>query len=408
MGKIILHVDINSYFATLLQQENPFLRDRPVGVVKDVGRTCIIAASKEAKKLGIKTGSNVADAKILAPDIVLVPAEFDLYLDATRKLKRIFESLAPEVSIYSLDEAFVDISSCRDLYPDPIELGYKIQKIIKQVLGDWVTCNIGISHNRFLAKLASEISPKESIFTIDKDNLDIVLAEAEFADVCGIGLRLERKLRMLNVFHPFQIRFYTDDDLLPLFGPFWSQELMKIAYGEEPYFLTLLDKNPHMKSVGRSITGRRVSCDEDSIKQVLYNLTEEVTYKVRQMDLCGRYVSIHLYGSGATWRAHRTLKYYLRHTKEMFRILYYDLYHKWKRHFPIIKFAVRLGQLVPINQTSGSLLPDWQQQERLYTAMDSISKKYGLFTVYSGLLHKKDIIRPEVTGFLGDKIYQLG
>ena len=97
------HVDINSYFATLLQQENPALRGKPVGIVKEVGRTCIIAASKEAKALGVGTGSRLQDAKHV-PDLILVPAQFDFYLDATKRLKRLFESLAPTVQIFSLDE----------------------------------------------------------------------------------------------------------------------------------------------------------------------------------------------------------------------------------------------------------------------------------------------------------------
>ncbi|MCD8526685.1 hypothetical protein LRY65_00525, partial [Candidatus Woesebacteria bacterium] len=83
-----MHVDINSYFATLLQQENPALRGRPVGILKDVGRTCVIAASKEAKKLGVGTGTSAYEAKRLAPEIVFLPAEFARYLDATKRLKK--------------------------------------------------------------------------------------------------------------------------------------------------------------------------------------------------------------------------------------------------------------------------------------------------------------------------------
>ena len=91
MKKIIFHVDINSYFATMLQQENPSLRGKIVGVVKGVGRSCIIASSNEAKKVGIKTGCVVKDAKKIAPGIVLVPANFDIMLSATRKLKNLFQ-----------------------------------------------------------------------------------------------------------------------------------------------------------------------------------------------------------------------------------------------------------------------------------------------------------------------------
>lgn len=420
--KTILHVDINSYFATLLQQENPHLRGKPLGVLKDVGRTCIIAASKEAKKYGVETGSRLKDAKLRCPHIIAIPAAFDRYLDATKRLKTIFAAIAPDYFIYSLDEAFIDVTDCRRLYPDSLELAQNIQQQIKNELGTWVTCNVGISHNRLLAKMASEVSPKESVLTITNNNKDYYLAKTSFKDVCGVGYRLEKKLRRIGVSTPYQIRFYSEEELEPLVGSFWSKELLKIAYGEEPHHLSLIDRKlPHMKSVGRSITGYKACDDEHEIRSIIFNLLEEITYKARKMNLAGRQVSISLYGSGLKhygfshevvkdgyWGNFRTLKHYTNHTQEIFDILYNQLYKKWDRSFKIIKFAVRLSMLKPTSQINPSLLPAWHQQEKMYAAMDSISNKYGLFTLRSGALLKQPIIKPEVTGFLGDREYQLG
>ena len=422
--KTVLLVDINSYFATMLQQENPNLRGKPVVVVKDLGRTCVIAASKEAKKYGIKTGSNVVRAKQLAPDLIEMKAEFDLYLSATRRLKKLFESIAPNMIVYSLDEAFIDISDCqRYLYPSPKELGEKIQDKIKAELGQWVTCNVGIGPNKFLAKMAAEISPKGSVFTINAQNLDPILAEVEFEDVCGIGSRLAHKLKIMNINHPYQIRFFEEQDLQPMFGPFWSKELLKMAYGQEPHHLQLLDssdskssptltaKNDRMKSVSRSITLWELMDDEADIKRVLYNLTREVVYKVRKMRLAGRRVSASLWGSDymsqLCWHDHITLSSYINHTQEMFELIWDKLYLNWQRQFKPIKFRVSLGLLESINKINQPLLPSWHQHEALEQALDQISHKYGLFTVRSGLLTNEKIIKPEVTGFLGDKAFQL-
>lgn len=417
----VLLVDINSYFATLLQQENPKLRGKPVVIVKDLGRTCVIAASKEAKKLGIKTGSNLYQAKQLAPDLVELKAEFDLYLSATKKLKNLFESIAPRVIVYSLDEAFIDVSDCQQyLYADQTlkDLGRQIQAQIQQVLGPWVTSNVGISHNRFLAKMAAEISAKGAVFEISDHNLDAVLASVEFDDVCGIGRRLAAKLSKLNIHHPYQIRFFDEADLEPIFGPFWTQELFKMAYGQEPHHLALLDRElsdqpPVMKSVSRSITLWDLEDDEQQIKKILYNLTREVIYKVRQMNLMGRRISLALWGShhlgDVSWRQHQTLGYYLNHTQEMFDWIYHQLYSSWHRSFKPIKLRVALSLLKPKAEVNPNLLPSWHQQEAVESALDEISQRYGLFAVRSGLLTKSDqIIKPEVTGFFGDKQYQLG
>lgn len=410
MAKTILHVDINSYFATLLQQENPYLRHRPVGIIKDLGRTCIIAASKEAKKFGVKTGCSLADAKILCPQIICLPADFDRFLSATKTLAKIFTALAPHAYIYSLDEAFIDISDCRCfLYPEPEKMARQIQQQIKKRLGEWVSCNVGISHNRFLAKLASEIATKGTILTINQQNKDYFLASANLADVCGVGSRLQAKLRIMGIANLYQLRFFSQEELEPLFGPFWSQELLKMAYGKEPHHLQLLAQPPkRMKSVGRSITGFRLYDDEREIKRIILNLTEEIAFKTRRMGLAGRYLAISLAGENKFWCAHKTLKYYVCHRQEMFNIVYQQLYRKWCRSFKIIRFAVRLGLLLPTSTISQSLLPSWQKQEKIAQALDKINEKYGLFTVRPGSLLNQPLIRPEVTGYLGDRIYQLG
>lgn len=409
MAGRIVHVDINSYFATLLQQENPKLRGIPVGVQKSVGRTILIATSKEAKQHGIKTGCSIYEARRLYPQIKTVAAEFDRYLDCTRRLKRLFDSLAPDVFIFSLDEAFIDLTHCQRLYPDPAAFGREVQQKIKAELGEWVTCNVGISYNRLLAKMASEISPPDSIFEITEHNRDAILARVGFKDVCGIGHGLEKKLRRLGIDHPYAINFWTEEELLPTFGPFWTPELKRIARGEDSHGLALTQNaswtRKPMKSVGRTITGYKLANDETHIRQVLYNLTEEVIYKVRKMDMAGRHIGVGLWGEDQSWYGHRTLKFYVRHTNEMFDLIYGELYKSWQRSFKVIKFGVFLSDLKVMSEVPVSLLPEWHRQERVSKAIDAMTEKYGLFTVKPAALLNFKMIRPEVTGYLGDRKY---
>lgn len=404
-----LHVDINSYFASLLQQENPALRNRPVGVLKAAGRTCVITSSKEAKKLGVRTGYSRQEAERLAPGIIFVPAPFDMCLAATRRLNTLFADLVPEYEIFSLDEALLSVGSCQRLYPDLHVLAKEIQDRVRAELGEWVTCNVGIGPNRFLAKMAGEIAPKGSVLEINDTNKDEILASTTFESVCGIGFRLGARLARFGITTPYQIRLLPQEALEKEFGPFWSVELMKMAWGEEPAFLehsAERDEQP-MKSVSRSITGYRLCNDEDTIKRVLYNLTEEVGYKARRMKMSGRYVALGVSGDGQGWSDHLTLQSYVRHTSELFSLLYDRLYCSWRRSFPVIRYWVNLGML-----RSDELLPepwllDWQKQKKITQALDSVNGKYGLFTVRSGILTQGHIIRPEVTGYLGDKQYQL-
>ena len=402
-----VHVDINSYFATLLQQENPALRGKPVGIVKEVGRTCIIAASKEAKALGVGTGSRKPDALRRIPDLILVPAQFDFYLDATRRLKRIFESLAPNVQIFSLDEAFIDLTHCQNLYPDAHQFGRLLQTSIQQDLGVWVTSNVGISWNHFLAKMAGETGPKGSITEITPANFDTYCATTSFRDVCGIGYRLEKRLRAVGVQNLYQIRLLTDEELQRSLGPYWSIQLRKMSQGEDPDLFGRIDANPFMKSVGRSITGYKLCDDEQRIKQVLYNLVIEVTSKARQLGLSGRQISVYLNGEDHYWFDHVTLPSYTNQTKEMFDLVYGHLYKNWQRSFKVIKFGVRLSMLQPEQRVLTPLWRSWQRRQKVEEAQDMLIAKYGLFTLQPASLLGSKLIRPEVTGWLGDKTYQL-
>ncbi|MDQ3008051.1 MAG: hypothetical protein M3Q81_00470 [bacterium] len=405
----ILHADINSYFATLLQQENPALRGKPLGVVKSPGRTCLIATSKEAKKYGIKTGCNVYEARQKYPAIKIVSAEFDKYLDCTKRLKALFNELCPDVHIFSLDEAFLDLSNCQNVYPDVKAFGQLVKQRIKQELGEWVTCNVGISYTKLLAKIASEIGPPDSLMEITPENTDATLAKVTFGDVCGVGNRLEKKLARLNVYHPYAIRFISDEDLLAMFGPFWAPELRRISYGQDSHILSLLDikKNDDMKSVGRTHTGYAMCDDEQQLKQVLYNLSQEVVYKVRKMKMVGREVGVALWGEDQSWYAHCKVGRWICHAPEFFELIYTQLYQSWQRDFKVIKFGVFLSDLRRQEHVTTTWLPEWHRQEKIATAIDSLTERYGLFTIKPATLLGHDIIRPEVTGYLGDKKYQL-
>lgn len=404
--RTVLHLDMNSYFAKMLQQKYPHLRGKPIGITKDVGRSCLIAASKEAKTYGVKTGMSLKDARVLCPHIQPIPAEFNFYLESTRKLRDIFLDTLPDVYLFSLDEAFLELTACLKYFqPDPHRVARQLQQRIHHTLGEWVTCSIGISHNRLLAKIGSEIAPPDSIFQITDENLDSILASVNFGEVCGVGYRLEKKLKRLGITTPYQIRLASTEELMQLVGPFWSKELQKIAWGEETHMLSQLDRPmPHMKSVGRSITGYKLATDEHEIQAVLHNLTSEVTAKVRAMNLAGRQVWVGLTGSnGEWWDGFQTTKRTIRHTSEMFEILYHQLYQSWRRSFPIIKFAVRLSLLEPYGQPP--LSDTWHKHESLSNAIDTINHKYGEYTLRSGVLTNRQIIYPEVTGYLGDAKY---
>ena len=400
-----LHIDINSYFASLIQQEIPSLRGKPVGIVKDEGRTCLIATSREAKKLGIKTGCYLKDALRIYPDIAVVPAAFSHYLSATQAFQSVLYSLSPDVHIFSLDEAFVEFTPLAAHYSNSVAFAETVQQRVKDRLGEWVSCSIGISYNKFLAKMAGEVSSPDSITVITPENKDTLLATTTFKDVCGIGHRLGKKLEALGATTPYAIHFIDQTELERVFGPYWAVELRRMAAGEEPSFMSRTPRVEYMQSVGRSITcfGKPWQTPLQ-LTRVLYNLTSDVTNKARALKLAGRLVSIGLYGKEQRWHTHQTTGTPLTQFGEIFSLVQHQLHDFLKDPYPVIKCRVSFALLNPWDAQQPSLLPSWQKQEKIEDALWKINHKFGKHTVRSAVLfNRNQLLTPEVNGFFGDK-----
>jgi DNA polymerase-4 len=257
-----------------------------------------------------------------------------------------------------------------------------------------------------LAKLASEIAPKGSVLQITPDNLFYYLAAAPLRDVCGIGHRLQKHLRRLNVQSPLALNFVSDADLALWCGPHWAQELRSIGRGEETHFLAQSDHSEQaMKSVSRSITGWQLCRHEAAMRRILRNLVDEVVSKSRQMKLAGHHVSVSLEGSkrGQWWFRHQAVPTPVRHSQVMFGIITKLLNDSWHSDWPVIRWRVALSDLDDWNHAPAAWLPEWQRQEKLETARAAINERFGNFTVFPASLLGGTIIKPEVTGFWGDK-----
>jgi DNA polymerase-4 len=199
MGRIILHIDYNSYFATVEQQANPRLRGKPIGVTGGdrMERTVIGAASIEAKAMGIKTGMSIQEARKIYPQIILVRGDSDKYLACTKRFINILKDYSPYLEIFSIDEAFMELPP-----PATFEMGVsvaiQIKERIHQEIGDWLRVSIGVSYNKTLAKLGGSLFKPDGLQVImDETAAMMILDQIEFDDICGIGPRT--KLHLFNM-----------------------------------------------------------------------------------------------------------------------------------------------------------------------------------------------------------------
>ncbi len=399
--KTILHLDMNSYFATAEQQMNPKLRGKPVGVIKALGRGCIIAASVEAKKYGVKTGTTVWEAKKLCPHIILVPSDMNKYFAMTKKLIKIADDYSPIVEVFSIDEFFLDVTDTQKLYGGGVwELAIELKMRVRQELGEWMRCSVGVAWSKILAKLASEMHKPDGLTMFSPENYLEETKNVAVEEVCGIGRARTTMLQCMGV---------------RTLGEARQRELPKeiadlVWLREENPLVTVEDLQP-AKSVSRTYTTYKVLGAKGQVLRLIRNLVEEAAGKLREMNMCGRTYSLYLTPNpspnislrSGRWPGEGHYRVTVKIPTDDPKIIY-DLLIKEYNANPLLE--IRFAGVTISNLIFNYQFLIFNQRQKLLNSVDKINKKYGGFTIYPAQLLGGELIRPEITGFLGDKYYQ--
>lgn len=402
LSREIVHLDINAFFASVEQQANPYLRDKPVAIIKAPGRTCVIAASYEAKKFGVKTGSRTWEAKSLCPEILFIPADFDKYWPLTQALVRIASLFSPDVEVFSLDEVFLDLTGWSDFHGGPIKMIKKIQARVAKEIGDQITLAAGLSYNRLLAKLASDLAGKNEILVITKENKDQFLAKIKPSTICGIGPRIEARLAKMGITNLLQIRNIPQTCLIASFGFWRAKRLKQMAWGIDDSLLTTLTELPLPKSASRTFTLFANTSSLRVVKTTLRNLCEEVAEKLRQMKMVGRTVGLGLQEGNRFFHREKTHPEPTDDGLVIFKRAW-QIFEQSHFHLPARFIGIRASNLIKKSLLTAPLLPTKQKREKVLQAVDQVNQRFGSLTVFPATLLGQKLIRPEVTGFLSDK-----
>jgi len=210
----VLFVDMNSFFASCEQQVNYWLRNRPVGVCVYTGQHgCVIAPSIEAKKLGIHLGLRLSEAVKMCPDLVPVETHPNRYREFHLKIIQVLKKYSEDVIPKSIDEAIVNLKGYELVHKDPMEVARKIQQDIKNEVGDWLRCSVGVAPNAFLAKLGSDIAGNGQICLITPENIDDTLRNLKLTDLPGISFGMSKRLERGGIHTPLEIRYASPERL---------------------------------------------------------------------------------------------------------------------------------------------------------------------------------------------------
>ncbi len=400
---MILHIDFNSYFATVEQQANPRLRGKPVGVTGGMTRTVLGAASVEAKKYGVKTGMQIWEARKLCPNIILVQGDSDKYLECTKIFINILKDYSQNLEVFSIDECFLEISK------KPIKIAKEIKQRIKKEIGEWITCSIGISYNKLMAKLAGSLQKPDGLVIIPNQKEAIkVLDKVSLNDICGIGPGIKKRLNNMGIFNFYSLRKAPLPALLASFKSY-GQFLYDASRGIDHSPLIPFYEKEEVKSVGHRHTINHDTGDPAEIKQILLKLCEMVAVRLRAKNLVGKTISCwyrrgganvsHLEGGIASHPSFfddgmQITIIYTNDGLEIFQVAWKIFQNIWNKE-SIRMIGVSVSNLKPQNPQNLSFLKDIKQRELINQILDKVNNKFGEFTLQRAiLLNSTSILRP--------------
>jgi len=278
----IMHIDLNSCFAEVVQQANIQLRGKPMVVAAYPSPGgCILSPSIEAKKLGIKTGMRVGDAKKIYPGVIVRESDPEMIRDVSGKFMRICHDYSPDVAPKSIDELVINFAELDDYHKKSlVEIGAEIKKRFLQEIGDWIFCNVGIATNRFLAKLASSLHKPDGLDVINHKNLKNVYSSVGLVDLHGINVKYEARLNAVGIFSPL--------DFLQAPDNFLRKQVFKSIVGHY-WYLRLRgwevdDFKSERKSFGQEYSLGEKTDEAEKLTALIMMLTEKMGRRLRDSD----------------------------------------------------------------------------------------------------------------------------
>ncbi len=378
MGKrTILHADLDAFFASVEQAENPQYRDQPVIVGGLTGRGVVAAASYEARQFGVHSAMPMWQARQLCPHAVFVPGHGELYKRYSDHTTQIFLSYTPRVEPVSIDEAYLDITGTEKLFGPPLTVAHQIKQRIKEDLN--ITISIGLSSNRLLAKMASDWDKPDGLMWIRDGQLPELLDELPVGELPGIGRVTQQRLEGMGISKIGQLRGIPLELLEQAFGK-PGLHLYRASRGQGSAEVREYQDQQARKQVSEEVTLQQDSRDLDYLRMRLLSMAANLARHLRQQRSLGKTVTLKLrFSSFKTITRHTTLQ----HPTDNWQIIY-EAADKLLDKLELGAQRVRLVGLGISNLRNGagvsqlSLFDEGPlQAHRLDRACDEIVERFG-------------------------------
>lgn len=401
-ARTIFHIDFDSFFASVEQQYRPEVRGKPMGVTAANSRTCIIASSREAKRLGIKTGARSFEAQKICPDLILVPADFNKYFEVSKKFLNICKDYSPFTELFSIDEVFMDVTKTAHLFGGVEKTVEIIKKRIKDEIGEYITASFGISHNKLLAKLASGLNKPNGYTEIQQKDVISIYKRAELTDICGIGERIKRRLNGIGIFNLIQLRNASLEMLVLEFGNVEGNFLKRVGVGMDDSEVIPYTEPIEVKSVGRSYCLPKNEYNKRVVLQNVYELCEEIGIKLRRLQKKAKTIGVGLNGDCYV-KGRKTFKNYFDSGSEIYNLSTSLIEEDFKKQNYVRQIHVWASNLENAVNLTPSLFDFETKKEKIVKTVDTINNKFGDHTIRNGFLLYAEKLTTVPNGYLADK-----
>jgi DNA polymerase IV len=369
----IIHIDMDAFYASVEQMDNPEYRGKPLIVGGGV-RGVVCAASYEARRYGVRSAMAMFQARRLCPQAIVVPVRMKRYAQLSRQIHSVFALYTPIIEPISLDEAFLDVTAGEHLFGGPVEIGKRIKEQIKESVG--LVASVGISYNKFLAKLASDLNKPDGFLVITETNKQQILDPLPISRLWGVGKITAAKLESFGIDTIAKLRNTPISQLNNLLGN-QAQTLYNLSLGQDN---RPVEYQQQAKSISCEDTFETDISDRQTLLDILHGQVELVSQKLRHKKLFAATVTLKFrYGDFKTVTRSLTMDGRTDKTVDFLETadkLFNTWYQSAGGAIRLLGFGV--SSLSQKRGTTGLFDRGQDQRQRILdSTMDSIRKKYG-------------------------------
>lgn len=384
--RVILHVDMNNFYASVECLFHPELSHLPLAVAGDpINRHGIILAKNMiAKNLGVKTGEPLWQAKLKAPKLVTVPPDFKKYLHYSRLAKDILYTYTDQIEPFGIDENWLDVTGSQNLFGSGAEIADKIRRQIKDELG--LTVSIGVSFNKIFAKLGSDYKKPDAVTVISKENYKQIVWPLPAGELLYVGRSSLKKLNTKGIFTIGDIATASPEKLTAILGK-WGYVLWCFANGKDDSPVRKLSESAAIKSIGNGTTCHRDLTTDTDVRLVFTVLAESISARLLEYGLKCTAVQIQIRDNklrDISRQKHLTHSTYASRNLIETAMELFSEHYSWQ--FPVRALSLRAFNLVDAyNNTEISLFEDTDKllnEDRLTETVYKLRQKYGTASVF--------------------------